>query len=56
MNWKELKKKLLKNPEFKEEYKALEPEYKLASTSIKLQLTKGLSRRALDSRFHGNDR
>ena len=31
MNWKEHKKKLLEDPEFKKEYEALEPEYKLAS-------------------------
>ena len=44
MNWKEHKKKLLKDPEFREEYKALEPEYKLASALIRLRLARGLTR------------
>jgi len=38
MNWKEHKKRLLKEPEFKKEYEALEPEYKLASSLIRLRL------------------
>jgi len=47
MNWKEHKKKLLKDPEFKAEYEALEPEYKLASALIRLRLAKGLTQEQL---------
>ena len=47
MNWKEHKKRLLKDPAFREEYEALEPEYKLASALIRLRLAKGLSQEQL---------
>jgi transcriptional regulator with XRE-family HTH domain len=47
MNWKEHKKKLLKDPEFRKEYDALEPEYKLVSTLIRLRLAKGLTQEQL---------
>ena len=47
MNWKEHKKRLLKDSEFRKEYEALEPEYKLASTLIRLRLAKGLTQEQL---------
>ena len=47
MDWKEHKKQLLKNPEFRKEYEALEPEYKLASALIRLRLAKGLTQEQL---------
>jgi transcriptional regulator with XRE-family HTH domain len=47
MNWKEHKKELLKDPEFRKEYEALEPEYKLASSLIRLRLAKGLTQEGL---------
>ena len=47
MNWREHKKRLMKDPEFKKEYDALEPEYKLASTLIQLRLSKGLTQEQL---------
>ncbi len=47
MNWKEHKKRLLKDPEFRKEYEALEPEYKLASALIRLRLAKGLTQEQL---------
>jgi len=47
MNWKEHKKRLLKEPEFKKEYETLEPEYKLASSLIRLRLAKGLTQEQL---------
>ncbi len=47
MNWKEHKKRLLTEPEFKKEYEALAPEYKLASTLIRLRLAKGLTQEQL---------
>lgn len=47
MNWKEHKKRLLKDPEFRAEYGDLEPEYKLASALIRLRLAKGLTQEQL---------
>ncbi len=47
MNWKEHKKKLLEDPEFRKEYEALEPEYKLATALIRLRLAKGLTQEQL---------
>ena len=47
MNWREHKKKLLKDPEFRKKYETLEPEYKLASTLIRLRLAKGLTQEQL---------
>jgi transcriptional regulator with XRE-family HTH domain len=47
MNWKEHKKRLLNDPEFRAEYESLEPEYKLASTIIRLRLAKGLTQEQL---------
>ena len=47
MNWREHKKRLLKDPEFKKEYEALEPEHKLASALIRLRLAKGLTQEQL---------
>ena len=47
MNWKEHKRKLLEDPEFRKEYEALEPEYKLASDLIRLRLAKGLTQEQL---------
>jgi len=47
MNWKEHKKQLMKDPEFRKEYEALEPEYQLAATLIRLRLSKGLTQEEL---------
>lgn len=47
MNWKEHKKILLKDPEFKKEYEALEPEYQLAAALIRLRLARGLTQEQL---------
>ena len=47
MNWKEYRKELMKDPEFKKEYAALEPEFRLASALIKLRLSKGLTQEQL---------
>ena len=38
MNWKEHKKRLIKDPEFKKEYEALAPEYKVTSAAIRRRL------------------
>ena len=42
MDWKQHKKQLLKDPEFRKEYEALEPEYQLAAALIRLRLARGL--------------
>ena len=47
MNWKEHRKQLMKDPEFKKEYEALEPEFKLAAALIRLRLSKGLTQEEL---------
>jgi len=47
MNWKEHKKQLLKDPEFRKEYEALELEYQLAAKLIQLRLSKGLTQAEL---------
>jgi len=47
MNWKEHKKQLMKNPEFREEYEALKPEYQLAAALIRLRLARGLTQEGL---------
>ena len=47
MNWREHKKQLMKDPEFRKEYEALEPEYRLASDLIRLRLAKGLTQAQL---------
>ena len=52
MNWKEHKKRLLKDPEFAGEYEALAPEYKLASSLIRLRLAKGLTQEQLAKRLN----
>ncbi|OGO03708.1 MAG: transcriptional regulator [Chloroflexi bacterium RBG_13_53_26] len=51
MNWKEHKKQLMRDAEFRKEYQALEPQYKLASTIIKLRLSKGWSQEELARRM-----
>ncbi len=52
MNWREHKKRLIKDPEFRAEYEALELEYKLASALIQLRLSKGLTQEELAKRLH----
>ncbi len=47
MDWKEHKKRLMKDSEFRTEYEALETEHKLASALIRLRLAKGLTQEDL---------
>lgn len=51
MNWKEHRKRLMRDPEFRREYNALEPEYRLASSLIQLRLSKGWSQEDLAQRL-----
>ena len=50
MNWKEIKREMLRNPEVAREYGALEPEYQLARSIISQRMAKGLSQRQLAQR------
>ena len=43
VTWKEVKRELLKDPEFAEEYEALRPEYELAGSLIALRIERGLT-------------
>ena len=52
MNWKEHKKQLVKDLDFRNEYEALEPEYRLAAALIRLRLAKGLSQEQLAELLH----
>ena len=47
MDFRQHKKQLMKDPEFKKEYEALETEYKLAAALIRLRLSKGLTQAQL---------
>jgi len=47
MDWKEHKKQLMRDPEFREQYEALEPEYKLAAAVIRLRVARGLTQAQL---------
>lgn len=42
----------MRDPEFRTEYEALEPEYKLASALIQLRLSKGLTQEELAKKLH----
>jgi hypothetical protein len=52
MSWKEHKKQLMKDPTFRKEYEALEPEHRLASDLIRLRLSKGLTQEELARKLH----
>ena len=52
MDWREHKKRLLQDPEFRERYEALEPEYQLAAALIRLRLAKGLTQEELARLLH----
>ena len=47
MEWKEFKKELLKDPEFKKEYEKLEPEYRIIRQIIALRRKKNLTQEQL---------
>jgi transcriptional regulator with XRE-family HTH domain len=51
MDWKDVRRDLLRNPEVKREYDALEAEFQLASSLIARRLAKGLSQRQLANRI-----
>ncbi|MCL6478219.1 MAG: helix-turn-helix transcriptional regulator [Peptococcaceae bacterium] len=43
MKWRNLKKELLKNPDFKQAYDDLEPEYQLIRSIIERRIQKGMT-------------
>ena len=51
MDWKEVKRDLLKDPAVRREWEASEPEYQLARAIIRQRLAKGLSQRQLANRI-----
>ncbi len=51
MDWNQVRRELLKNPEVKREYDALEAEFQLASSIIERRLAKGLTQRQLANRI-----
>ena len=52
MNWKEHRKRLMRDPEFKGEYDALELENRLATDLIRLRLAMGLTQEQLAAKVH----
>ena len=52
MDWKEHKKKLLRDAEFRRVYEALGPEFQLAAALMRLRLAKGLTQEQLAERLH----
>lgn len=51
-NWKDLRKELLEDPEFKVEYDRLEPEFKLIRQLIASRLKKGYSQAQLAKKIN----
>jgi len=49
-NWKQVKKELLKNPDFRKSYEASEPEYQLARSLIAARIKKDLTQAQLARR------
>jgi len=47
MDWRQHKKELMKDPEFRKEYEGLETRYKLAAALMRLRLAKGLTQAQL---------
>ena len=51
MKWRDLKAELLKNPDFKREYDALEPEYRLLKAIVERRVKLGITQAALAARI-----
>lgn len=51
MDWKDVKRELLKDPDVKREFDALETEFQLASSLIERRLAKGMSQRQLANKI-----
>jgi len=46
-DWKDLRKELLKDPEFKAEYEKMQPKFEVVSALIETRIKKGLTQEAL---------
>lgn len=46
-NWKDLRKELLKDPEFRAEYEKMQPKFETVSALISARIQKGLTQEAL---------
>lgn len=51
-DWNELKKELLKNPEFKKLYEESEPEYQIARAVIRARIEKGYTQKDLAKKLN----
>ena len=49
--WRDLKREMMRDPEFVGEYEALGPEYELARSIIALRIRKGLTQKGLAERM-----
>ncbi len=52
VTWKEVKRELLKDPEFAKEYEALRPEYELTRLLISQRIKRGLTQKELAERMN----
>jgi len=50
--WRDLKRNLMRDPEFVQEYEALGPEYELARSIIALRIRNGLTQKGLAERMN----
>lgn len=51
-DWKTLKKELLQNPVFKQEYEASEPEYQIARAVIRARIQRKITQKELAEKMH----
>lgn len=51
-DWKKLKSELMKNPEFRKEYKESELEFNIAQTIIRARIEKGYTQKQLAEKLH----
>ncbi|EKE25888.1 MAG: XRE family transcriptional regulator [uncultured bacterium] len=50
--WNELKKELLKNPEFKRQYEESQPEYEIARAIIRVRIEKKMTQKELAKKMN----
>ena len=51
-DWKKLKTELMKNPEFRKEYKESELEFQISQTIIRARVEKGYTQKQLAEKLH----
>ena len=52
VTWQDVKRELLKDPEFAKEYEALRPEYEIARSLIELRIEKGLTQQEVAQKMN----